>query len=640
MCGIFGWVLPSTRSESQAMLQRLSAMMSHRGPDGSGEWLGLTANQNTQVALGQRRLAIIDPEGGIQPMYSPDGRFVLITNGEIYNYIELREELRALGHRFHTDSDTEVLLVAYAQWGAAALSRLNGMFAFALWDNVEQALILARDAFGKKPLFVAEQPGGLFFSSEIAPLLAAPGVGRRIDPLALEQYLISRYVPGPSTFFKGIRKLPPGCYGIWRDGQFSVTRYFIPPCANTRPDIDSIDTAVAEFKRVFDDSVRIRLRSDVAYGAFLSGGIDSSAVVATMSKFCSEPVRTFSVGFSDEGLSELDYARTVAEAFGTAHREIVVTAHDFFDAWPTAVQYRGAPVSEASDIPIMLLSRLARQDVKMVLTGEGADEFLGGYPKHRAENWIASLQSTTPRFLRQMIISPASSLLPYSMRRAKLLLDVAGQADSAARIRLWFGGLDTEQRDKLLGRKSGESLTDILPFEPSVSLTPLRTLLLYDQTSWLPDNLLERGDRMMMAGSIEGRMPFMDVELAKLCARFTDRLLIGAPGGKRVLREAMKTVLTPQILTRKKVGFRVPIGGWFRGAHRSVVKDLLQSEASILRRSLNPVVIDGIVSRHIAGRSNNERSLWMLMNLEMFLRTFQVELPENEMSTYGKEPGS
>ncbi len=622
MCGIVGWALSAANSQNCATLTRITALMAHRGPDGAGHWLSETSDGHFQIGLGHRRLSIIDIGGGSQPMSSEDGQVTVIFNGEIYNYIELRDELLSLGYRFRTASDTEVLIQAYRAWNLEAICRFRGMFAFALWDAKTQRLTLARDAFGKKPLFIAERPGALLFGSEIEPLVQFPGFDRTFDAEALGQYLLNRYVPGPSTFFRAVRKLQPGHYAVWRSGNLTVTRYFTPPLATRAPDVTSFDEAVRIFDTTFDQAVHIRMRSDAPFGAYLSGGINSSAVVATMVRHSSEPVRTFSVGFREPEYSELDHARVVAQVFGTDHYELVVEPGAFMAHWSTAVLRRGAPVSEASDIPIFMLSKLASASVKMVLTGEGSDELLGGYPKHRAEAWVNLYHRLMPNRLHEELIGPMVRALPRSMRRIKVLALAAGERDFVNRMRVWFGGVSVKERESILGRAASLKPPDPHPFSSPI-LSSLRRILFFDQTSWLPDNLLERGDRMMMAGSIEGRMPFMDVELANVVARFPDRFLMGAMGGKAVLRASMRKLLPSGTLYRKKVGFRVPFGRWLRGPYRDFAQDMLESEASYIACICNRAKLSKLLSEHLEGRQNHERILWSLINLEIFLREFK-----------------
>ena len=623
MCGIFGWVVEAAKRQDRKTLVSLTDLMCHRGPDGSGYQLHETSDDRYQIGFGHRRLSIIDIGGGAQPMSSEDQRFTLIFNGEIYNYVELRQELLALGHRFRTNSDTEVLIEAYRAWQLDAVRRLRGMFGFALWDEDEQRLILARDAFGKKPLFLAELQGVLLFGSEIEPIVQFPGFSRVFDSEALGHYLLNRYVPGPSTFFRAVKKLQPGHYAVWQGGALKTKRYYTPPFATTVPDVKSFEDAIHLFESTFDEAVRIRMRSDAPFGAYLSGGVDSSAVVATMVRHCAEPVRTFSVGFREAEYSELDHARVVAGKFGTSHNELVVEPNAFLEHWSTAVLRRGAPVSEASDVPIFMLSEVASRSVKMVLTGEGADELMGGYPKHRAEQWIDLYQWLMPKLLHERLIYPLARSLPYGMRRVKILALAAGERDLVNRMRVWFGGLSLSESEAMLGRRLSATPPDLFPYSSEIE-SSLRRTLFFDQTSWLPDNLLERGDRMMMAGSIEGRMPFMDTVLAGVVARFPDEFLTGGKGGKTVLRAAMDKILPPEILRRKKVGFRVPVGEWFRGPYRAFLKAMLVSETSSVARLVSGLKLRRLVTEHLDGRQNHERVLWSLINLEMFLRTFRI----------------
>jgi asparagine synthase (glutamine-hydrolysing) len=600
--------------------------MKHRGPDGGGSLVLKAANGRYSAALGHRRLSIIDlSDAGAQPMWSACRSLCITFNGEIYNYIELREELTAKGRRFRSNSDTEVLLEAYRAWGKDAIRRLRGMFAFAIFDARRQSLILARDAFGKKPLFYWEKNGDVAFGSEIEPLLAFPGLDRAFDWSALDHYLLNRYAPSPQTFFRHVRKLPPGCLAHWREGELKIERFFTPPFATTRPDLTDYEEAARMFERAFDEAVSIRMRSDAAFGAYLSGGLDSSAVVAAMTRHSPKKVKTFSVGFTEKDYSELDHAGSVANHLETDHHSLVIGPDDFFGGWDEAVLRRGAPVSEASDIPILLLSRFARNSVKMALTGEGADELLAGYPKHMAERFVDVYQSLVPRFAHDRLIAPAVERLPCGARRIKILTKALGQRNLRDRMRFWFGGLSPDERRRLLSRAEDTAPPDEFPFSANIG-SNLRRTQFFDQTSWLPDNLLERGDRMMMAGSIEGRTPFMDTELASLVARFPDSFLVRHPKGKAILRHVMAKRLPAAILHRKKVGFRVPVDEWFRSSHQTALRDLLCSESSEVRRLLNAEAIDALVKAHTSGRASNERILWSLCNLEKFFRIYKPDL--------------
>ena len=628
MCGIFGWALSEKRRQSRETLIRLTDLMTHRGPDGAGYWQTRTADERFEIGLGHRRLSIIDIGGGAQPMWSADNSIALVFNGEIYNYIELRKELLALGHVFRTSSDTEVIIEAYRAWGLDAIKRFRGMFAFALWNANTQNLIIARDPFGKKPMFVAEQPGVLLFGSEIEPLLRFPDTDRSIDPSAFQHYLINRYLPGPATFFRSVRKLQPGCHLVWCNNRAETTRYFTPPISTTEPDITSFDEAVRMFKATFEESVSIRMRSDAPFGAFLSGGIDSSAIVSTMVRHNTGRLRTFSVGYSEAAYSELYYARAIAKQFDTDHHELVVGPREFLENWPTAVLRRGAPVTEASDIPILMLSKIASRSVKMVLTGEGSDELMGGYPKHRAERWVNIYHRLVTKSLHENFIAPAVRALPYGTRRLKIMAAVLSEREVQNRMRIWFTGMSIDDCSSIFGSQLPLSPPDAFPFSAR-SESVLRRTIFFDQTSWLPDNLLERGDRMMMAGSIEGRMPFMDVELANVVAKFQDKFLIGRKGGKNILRAAMKNELPKEIINRKKIGFRVPFNEWFRGPYSEYIHDMLVSSSSRIAQICNGTVVRQLLDEHVEGSQNHEKILWSLVNLEIFLRTFEPTGLEN-----------
>jgi asparagine synthase (glutamine-hydrolysing) len=625
MCGIFGWVSARAFNDGPQRLSRALEMLTHRGPDGEGQAFHRTA-EGFDIALGHRRLSIIDlSEAGAQPFASDDGRLVVTFNGEIYNFIELREDLRAKGHRFRTQSDTEVLVEAYRAWGAECLTRLRGMYAFALYDADDQSLLLARDPFGKKPLFLRELDDGFAFSSEIPPLLDLPGPDAGLDDEVMSEYLLRRYVTGPATFFKGVRKLNPGHYLVWKQGKAAETRFYTPPFATTASQPLSFGEALESFSATLDEAVRIRMRSDAPFGAFLSGGLDSSVVVALMARHSSGPVATFSVGFAERDFSELRHARRVAERFGAKHDELVVTPEAFEEAWLDAVAFRAAPESETSDIPILMLSRHAGASVKMVLTGEGADELLAGYPKYLAERFVGTYQAMVPQGVHNGIVDPAVRHLPYGARRLKILSAALAERTLEAREACWFASCSPQEVCALLGRAPPPGSSRARDLQ-TVHASSHRCLQLSDQLAWLPDNLLERADRMMMAGSVEGRMPFMDTELAALVARFPDRFFARGQG-KHVLREFAKPLLDQETIMRSKVGFRVPVGEWFRTCRRDLIRDLLASGESRIRKILNVREIDRLISEHLAGRHNHERPLWTLANLEVFVRRFGLALP-------------
>ncbi len=380
-----------------ALLRSMAAVIAHRGPDDEGFLEVHAGSGEYRIGLAHRRLSIIDLGTGHQPLGNEDGSVQVVFNGEIYNFRALRDELIARGHRFATASDTETIVHLYEDYGVDCVRHLRGMFAFAIWDGNRERLFLARDRFGQKPLFLWQSDSELAFASEIKALRVLPGVSPEVDTDAVWDYLAYRYVPGPATLIKGIRKLPAGCWGLWQGGELEVRRYYTPPDLGLALNSDPPTNPVGTFLECLEDAVACRMVSDVPFGAFLSGGIDSSAVVSLMARHSAQPVSTFSVGFRESEYSELSYARTIADHFGTNHHELTVSEAHLIDHLPALVRYRDAPVSEPSDIPIYLLSKEARRSVKMVLTGEGSDEFMGGYPKHVFERYAGAYQRSRRR---------------------------------------------------------------------------------------------------------------------------------------------------------------------------------------------------------------------------------------------------
>jgi asparagine synthase (glutamine-hydrolysing) len=623
MCGIAGLVTSNTSIPIGAVLRSMAGAISHRGPDDEGFLEAHTRDGTYRVGLAHRRLSIIDLSTGHQPLGNETGSVQIVFNGEIYNFELLRDELISLGHSFRTASDTETIVHAYEQWGPQCVNRFRGMFAFAIWDADQQRLVIARDRFGKKPMFLYERDDGTFaFGSEIKALLAVPGLVPEVNEEAIRDYLAFRYVPGPATLYRGIRKLLPGSLAVWERGNLSEERYFVPPDREPRPfDSTLPQDVVGAFIEKLDESVRVRMISDVPFGAFLSGGIDSSAVVALMSRHSDQPVKTFSVGFTESSYSELGYARTIADHFRTEHHELEVSQAHLMEHLPLLVHHRDGPVAEPSDIPIYLLSKAARETVKMVLTGEGADEFLGGYPKHRAERlapWIGGI----PSALRSGVLEPVVRALPYQFRRVKTAVSTLALSDRRERMARWFGAMSFAEADALLvpgfGRRAGPS--DPLQFDTAPNNSALRSILYFDQISWLPDNLLERGDRMTMAASIEARMPFMDHELAAFVSKLPDEWRIRGRSTKFVLRQAMARMLPQEILARPKVGFRVPVNDWFRGPMRGYLHDHLFGASSRARDYYRAEVLQRLFDEHVSGRQNHEKVLWTLLNLEIWRR--------------------
>ncbi|MGZ5063998.1 MAG: asparagine synthase (glutamine-hydrolyzing) [Usitatibacter sp.] len=621
MCGIAGAIAPPDGAITREVMERMLAAIAHRGPDGHGIAEYFT-RRGERVLLGHRRLAIIDPEGGKQPMVHEEAGLAITFNGEIYNFRELREELQVCGYRFAQHSDTEVLLRAYQHWGERCVEHLRGMFAFAIWDTPKQRLYMARDRFGEKPLFIRQDGGSLFFASEIKALLQLPLGKPGVNLSAVWDFLAYRYVPGPKTLFNGIRKLAPGTFAIWQDGQLAERRYWNAPDRDAQRPRGGEADAVGSFLGRLDDVVRMEMVSDVPFGAFLSGGLDSSTIVALMTRHNSK-VRTFSVGFGEGGYSELAYANTVAKHFGTQHHELTVGFHDVVDNLPKLVGYRDAPVSEPSDIPIYMLAKEASRTVKMVLTGEGSDEILGGYPKHVYERFAQGYQQLVPGYVRHKLIEPLTQSLPYGFRRAKTAITNLNIEDWPERYARWFGACNNAEREKLTTlRVNGHAVGNLPPFDSDPRSSTLRRILYADQTSWLPDNLLERGDRMTMAASIESRVPFLDHELAGYVSSLPDNCRVKGMKTKWILRQAGRSLIPGAILDRPKVGFRVPVNEWFQGPLKGYIHDHLRGPNSKTRAYYDTQVLDRMVDDHVDGKQNHEKLLWALLNLEIWHRQY------------------
>lgn len=623
MCGIAGYVTRALGLDLNAALRDMASTIAHRGPDDEGFFESGTTNGEYCVGLAHRRLSIIDLSTGHQPMGNEDGSIQIVFNGEIYNFQSLRNELIELGHVFATHSDTETIVHAYEEWGTACVERFSGMFAFAIWDTSRQCLFLARDHFGKKPFYFHQTADTFLFASEVKALLCFPGVVAKVDQAALWDYFAYRYVPAPATLFQGVKKLMPGSWALWRAGHLVEERYYRPPdreiCESVAVSADPID----EFLRSLDHAVEKRMISDVPFGAFLSGGIDSSAIVGLMSRHSSSPVKTFSIGFTEAAYSELAYARSIADEFSTDHHELMVSESHVVEHLPALIRFRDAPVAEPSDIPIFLLATEAARTVKMVLTGEGADEFLGGYPKHVYERYVARYQQL-PYFLRHGLFEPLAHALPYWARRAKTAMTNLALADRQERFPRWFGALSNAERLDLVTMRNPCSSSQKTPhrFDTAEGNSALRNILYFDQTSWLPDNLLERGDSMTMAASLEARMPFMDHELAAFVSRLPDNWRVRGHTTKYILRQAMKRLLPQSILERSKVGLRVPVNEWFRGGMKDYLYEQLLGSDSKTRGYFHRAALERILTEHVSGRQNHEKLLWSLLNFEIWHRQY------------------
>jgi asparagine synthase (glutamine-hydrolysing) len=615
MCGICGVFNFGTGEPADPVaLKRATDAMVHRGPDDEGFHL------DGALGLGNRRLSIIDLPGGHQPIANEDESVWITFNGEIYNYRDLRPDLLARGHQFRTNSDTETILHLYEEYDLTFLDHLRGMFAFAIWDSRKRRLLLARDRLGVKPLFYRLEPGRLAFASELRTLRELLPRPPEIDPQSIYDFFGFRYIPAPRTFYRGVEKLLPGHFLVADPmGVRSHAYWDIPAEEETAKRPQEIAAEVVEQLR---ESVRLRLIADVPLGVFLSGGTDSSAVVALMAELGARPLRTFSVGFDDPEYSELPFARAVARRCATEHQELVVRPEHLRDELPRLVAFRDEPIAEPTDVALYLISRLAAQSVKVVLAGEGGDELFAGYPKYAADR-LAGLVSALPHEVTRALIR----WLPYRQRRAKIALEALSIRDEAERSATWFASFSREERESLF---APEFLAQVDPSHPARVFesylekvrdrSPLKRMLYADLKVWLPDNLLLRGDHMTMAASIEERGPFLDHRLVELAARLPTRLLTRGFRTKALLKDALRPYVPEEALFRRKVGFRVPVGEWFKGPLKPLVADLLLSPAATTRRYFNARSMEKFVREHFDGVRDRQKQLWALVNFELWCR--------------------
>ena len=603
-------------------------VITHRGPDEAGVFI------DRNVGLGHRRLSIVDLATGQQPMTNAeDGTLHITYNGEIYNYADYRESLESRGHVYATHCDTETILHLYEEHGSACVDYLRGMFAFAIWDRGKQELFIARDRLGVKPLYyVHTDDGSLFFGSEIKTLLEAGAVKPELNYAVLSDYLANHATSGEETLFRGVKRLLPGHVMTWRDGELSIRRYwdvdFTKDDAAPRDD----KTYVKQWSDLFRESVRLRLMADVPLGMFLSGGIDSSAIAAVMSGMVSEPIKTFSVAFAEREANELEYARLVAEAYKTNHHEIVVSPEQFFEALPRLVWHEDEPLAHPSSVALYFVSQLARQHVKVVLTGEGSDELLAGYGRYRRTIWNLALgrqyKKFTPAVARDTIRKQIAGMLPGGRLRQKLMRTFLVLSPELESIYFDnFAVFPAPMQQSIFTRETNERIGSIDPYvelrrllESTKDLSLLDGLLYADIKTYLHE-LLMKQDQMSMATSVESRVPFLDHKLVEFTARMPDSMKLRGGTTKYVLRESMKGVLPEKILSRRKMGFPVPIGSWFRGPFKSIVDEYVLSERALSRGIFAPEFVRQLVSLHQAGEDHSER-LWALVNFEMWQRRF------------------
>lgn len=625
MCGIYGIVsLSGNQTPDPESIRRMAAVSVHRGPDDEGAYFG------EKIAFGMRRLSIIDVGGGHQPLSNQEQTIWVVCNGEIYNFRELRGRLRDLGHVFTTKSDSEVIIHAYVEYGDRFVDHLDGMYGFALWDAVKRRLVIGRDRVGIKPLYYHDDGQRLIFASEAKAILQVPGVQTELDPVGLHHYLSLGYAPAPHSMFKGIQKLPAASTMVIEGGKTRIESYWSLP--------DAIDESrderewVAELKAGLERAVVSQMVSDVPIGAFLSGGVDSSAVVGFMARHSDQPIRTYSIGFDSSGAgklyNELPYARQVSGIYGTDHKEIVVRP-DVVDLLPKLLWQMDEPVADSAFITTFLVAGFARQDVTVILSGVGGDELFGGYFRYLSEHY-ARYYRMIPKAIRDSLVKPLAKRLPAD-RHSPLL-----NLSRLARSFLLSCDLPLEERyQNFVGVFGDKTLSGLLldgngvrnnalteAFESSYKGDSIRTLFEVDLRTQLPDDLLLLTDRMTMATSLECRVPLLDQALVELAARMPSTLKIRGRELKYVLKKALADMLPPDILHRKKRGFGAPMGAWIKKELAPLVKHLLSRESVEHRALLNPEIVATTIAAHEASREDHTDHLLALINLELWCRMY------------------
>jgi asparagine synthase (glutamine-hydrolysing) len=591
----------------------------HRGPDEEG----FLQDPGGRVAFGMRRLAIIDLAGGQQPMFNEDRSIACVLNGEIYNHIELRRGLEAKGHRFASLSDTEVLVHLYEEEGIGCLGRLRGMFAFAVWDALSRTVFLARDRVGKKPLYYADYEGRLSFASEVSALATVPGLPRDVDVAALDVYLTHSYIPAPLSIFQAVRKLPAGHFMTVREGGCRVERYW---SLNHLPAFEADPAELTEqLRHEMLTAVRLRLLSDVPLGVCLSGGVDSSSVVAMTSQLTAKPVKTFSIGFSEAAFSELDHARIVADRFQTDHHEFVVKA-DAAEALPQIVRHFGEPFGDSSALPSWYLAKMVRSHVTVALNGDGGDELFAGYTWYRSAIILDRVARLTPkvfgRLLAQLPTARRGSLQARLSRLGTRLVLPPGPRFASLRSFLDPGLKAGLYSERLLSARADRlESTYLADHYAQTGGDNLWRLQETDINTYLPEDLLVKVDRMTMAHSVEGRSPLLDHELLEFCARIPVQLRMHGDSGKVLLREAMRPLFPPGFLDRRKMGFSVPLAEWLKGELRELCYQKICG-ASLSRTDwFRPAALRSMLDEHVRGEYDWSSQIWNLLVLAEWTET-------------------
>jgi asparagine synthase (glutamine-hydrolysing) len=624
MCGITGIVRRDGAPIDRELLARMNDAIRHRGPDDDGFYF------SEGVGLAMRRLAIIDLKNGRQPIHNADRTAWIVFNGEIYNYRELRKQLEALGHTFYTDSDTEAIIHAYDEYGTDCPKHLRGMFALAIWNERDKSLFLARDRVGKKPLLYARTSDQLVFGSEFTALLAHPAVSREVNYEAIHHYLSFISVPAPLTAYQAIRKLEPGHWLLWQNGEIKSERYWqIDFSRKVNISEQEAGERVSELLR---DAVRVRLMSEVPLGAFLSGGIDSSAVVALMAQESSSPVKTFSIGFEEQDFSELHHARRVAEHVGAEHHEFIVRPNAM-EILPTLVEHYGEPFADSSAIPSYYVSRETRRFVTVALNGDGGDECFAGYERYAAMSLAQRYTKLLPAVVRNGVVANLANALPEfktrgALGKGKRFLKAASLSPIQRYLR-WISAFDENAKLDLYSEdfrartKDFSTVGIIQPwFAKANGAGIVDASLLTDTMTYLPNDLLVKMDIASMTVSLEARSPFLDHHLMEFAASLPEKLKLRRMTTKYLLKRILKDLVPAENLSRGKMGFGVPIGHWFRGTMQPFLRETLLSEKALGRQLFQSEKVKQLVDQHVEGRNDHSHRLWSLLMLELWFQRF------------------
>lgn len=635
MCGIAGFVdtdrgTARTADERAQIIERMCHVIRHRGPDDLGVML------KHHAALGMRRLSIIDLSGGHQPISNEDHTVTIVFNGEIYNYRELQKTLQSRGHHFLTNSDTETIVHAYEEFGASCVDQLRGMFAFAIWDERKQSLFIARDRVGKKPLYYSvTRTGTLVFGSELKSLLEHPEVERTINPRSLDAYFSLGYVPDPISIFENVEKLPPGHHLTFNNGRLTVERYW-DFSYDAKTNGHSVTDYLEELRALLDEAVKLRLVSDVPLGAFLSGGIDSSTVVGLMAGHMNQPVKTFSIGFNEDSYDELKYARMTAKKFGTDHHEFLVTP-DICEVVDQLAWHFDEPFADSSAIPTYVVSRLAREHVKVVLTGDGGDELFAGYSRYVTERQRSKFDRV-PRLVKENLMDPLSRGLPHgawgrnylhnvSLDPINRYLDNVSVFTGLNKVELYTADFSDQLRNSShLGAYFQELSRNVK------TDAPLDSLLYIDSKTYLPGDILTKVDRMSMAVSLEARVPLLDHKLIEFVTRIPASMKLAGTQTKHLFKKAIADLVPAEILNRPKQGFGVPIQHWINQQLRERIRDTLNDPRTLQRGYVSRSHVETLLNEHERGRRDHAMALWSLLMLELWHRQYVDKTPEDSGS--------